>query len=79
MGDEKRPKPTVRSGNYLMVGQLTGQVYLVRRWREHPDGLREAIEKVDVTEQFDSIAALRAAWLTDDATPDQHERVEGPR
>lgn len=44
-----------RAGVLLMRGGLTGAVFAVTKWREK-DGLIEAIEKHDVTDQFVAVA-----------------------
>lgn len=39
----------------LMVGGLTNRVYVVTRYRDLGDGCIEALEKFDVTEDFEAI------------------------
>ena len=45
------PKQTPR----LTLGPLTGRIYVVTRYRERPNGVIEAQEKFDVTDEFLSL------------------------
>lgn len=39
----------------LMRGRLTGSVFIVTRYKEDAAGPYEALEKYDVTDQFDAL------------------------
>lgn len=39
----------------LMCGGLSGRIYVVTKYKELPDGGLEAIDKFDVTEDFDRL------------------------
>lgn len=39
----------------LMRGGLSGAVFVVTRYKRHDDGLVEALEKFDVTDQFEAL------------------------
>lgn len=41
----------------LMYGHLTGSVFIVTRYKENDDGPYEALEKYDVTDQFQELLA----------------------
>jgi len=43
----------------LMRGGLSGRIYVVTRYRDLGDGLIEALEKYDVTEDFEAVTTER--------------------
>lgn len=45
----------------LVRSDLTGTVYVLTRYKTHPDGLVEALEKWDVTDQFNELVQEREA------------------
>lgn len=53
----------------LMRGGLSGRVYVVTRYRDLGDGNYEALEKYDVTEEFEAMIVERTkpvgSWETD--------------
>jgi hypothetical protein len=49
MSDKKRP--------LLVRGGLTGRVYVVTRYRDLGEGRLEALEKFDVTDQYEALAS----------------------
>src|SRR4029077_17919255 len=48
---------TVRRGTKLKRSAYKWRVYLVTRWREHPSGLVEALNKIDVTDEYERLRA----------------------
>jgi hypothetical protein len=58
---EEEAVSTKKQTPILNVGPLSGKVYIVTRYRvlDAEKGHYEALEKFDVTEQFDAIAATR--------------------
>lgn len=52
-----------------MRGGLSGRVYVVTRYRDLGDGNYEALEKYDVTEEFEAMIVERTkpvgSWETD--------------
>jgi hypothetical protein len=52
----KRP---IQRDPILTEGGITSRVYVVTRWRDLGGGLIEAVEKHDVTDQFEALAAQR--------------------
>lgn len=49
----------------LVEGGLSNRVYVVTRYKTHDDGLIEALEKYDVTDEFDALAAERSTKEAD--------------
>ncbi len=47
----------------LAPSTLTDRIYIVTQYEEHGDGIIVAIEKFDVTEQFDALIPHRKLWL----------------
>jgi hypothetical protein len=44
---------------HLMRGGLSGRIYVVTRYRELGNGSVEALEKYDITEEFDAMVRER--------------------
>lgn len=55
----------------LMLGPLTGRIYIATRWKDLGGGTFEAIEKFDVTSQF--IAVKEESERLFDYTPIEGE------
>lgn len=54
----------------LMYGHLTGSVFIVTRYKEDDDGPYEALEKYDVTDQFQELLAeIRGRMSIPDELP----------
>lgn len=53
----------VRDQPFIEEGTFSGRFYFVSSWIQHPNHVREAVEKVDVTEDIRKIVdhALREA------------------
>lgn len=46
----------------LMRGGLSNRVFVVTRYKDLGDGMIEALEKYDVTDDFDVLASRKAKW-----------------
>lgn len=49
--------PIIKDSPLLLRGGFSNAVYVVTKWRDHGEGRVEALEKFDVTEQFDHLVA----------------------
>lgn len=56
---------TIRYQPLLTRGGLSGRIYVVTKWRDLGNGAIEAVEKFDVTDQYDDL------YESDDRTPEK--------